>query len=310
MTAFAVLGSKGSPGVTTTALLLAALWPQPACLLEADPAGGDLRYWLPRDDGQPLRPDIGVVSLLAAQHTGSRADSGTDRALLAHTQLLPGGLPVLIGAGNPAQHQALTPTWPLLTGLLTHTDPGLDVVVDTGRAGPDPAVHGLLQSVPLRLLVCRPTVSSVGHARHTLDTLRHINPHTHLHDGGSQGAPVIAGTIAVVVIGSPTERDEVRTALSLPPEAIVGQLPWDPAAARALAGQWTRKLDRSPLVAAGRRLSEQLHTHLHADQYTPAGKSAGTPDQAAPPEPEPAPTVTTVEPMAASMVELMVEVKR
>ena len=67
MTAIALVSAKGSPGVTTTALLLAAVWPGGATLLEADPAGGDLRTQFSDPSGQPLRADRGVLSLLTAQ---------------------------------------------------------------------------------------------------------------------------------------------------------------------------------------------------------------------------------------------------
>ena len=43
MSALALVSAKGAPGVTTSALLLAAVWPSPSVLVEADWAGGDLR---------------------------------------------------------------------------------------------------------------------------------------------------------------------------------------------------------------------------------------------------------------------------
>ena len=43
----AVAADKGAPGVTTTAVALAAVWPRPVLLAECDPAGGDLVYRLP-----------------------------------------------------------------------------------------------------------------------------------------------------------------------------------------------------------------------------------------------------------------------
>lgn len=276
MTAVALVSAKGAPGVTTTALLLAALWPRAACLLEADPAGGDLRFWHTGADGQPLRPDIGVVSLLAAHRTGTGAVAGTaiDRSLLAHSQSLAGGLPVLVGAGSPAQHAALGPSWPLLTAGLNHTadsrpaagiDAGdrIDVIVDAGRLLPDPHQLRLLAAVPLVLVVCRPRLSAVAHTRDTLTALR--------ANGTKTG---------VLVIGSPAAREETRAALGVDERTVVGQLPDDPTAARALAGEWTRGLDRSPLVAAGRRLAADLHTRLHTSAQPPAAQLPALPDRA------------------------------
>ena len=40
MAVIALTSASGSPGVTTTALGLALLWPRPVLLVEADPTGG------------------------------------------------------------------------------------------------------------------------------------------------------------------------------------------------------------------------------------------------------------------------------
>lgn len=268
MTGLALVSAKGAPGVTTSALLLAALWPFPACLLEADPAGGDLRFWQNSIDGAPLRPDLGMVSLLAAYRAGAGADriSGPDRSVLAHCQQLPGGLPVLVGAGSPAQHAALGPCWPLLTTNLQNgrqdplaVDAGaardVEPIVDAGRLLSDEHQSRLLTAMSLVLVVCRPSVSGVAHTRDALAAL-----HAQRVDAG------------VLVIGTPTEAAQTQDALGLAPasgRSAVRQLPDDPAAARSLAGEWTRKLDRSPLVAAGRRLAAELHSQLHSSIHRP-----------------------------------------
>ena len=38
----AVASAKGSPGVTTTSMLLAALWPRPSLVAECDASGGSI----------------------------------------------------------------------------------------------------------------------------------------------------------------------------------------------------------------------------------------------------------------------------
>src|SRR5260370_41332100 len=83
---------KSSPGVTTTALALAAAWPAPQrLLLEADPAGGDLGPWL------GLPPSPGLVGLApAARHNH---DDGT---IWAHGQQATCGVH-LVGAPGGAQ---------------------------------------------------------------------------------------------------------------------------------------------------------------------------------------------------------------
>ena len=282
MTAIGLVGAKGAPGVTTSALLLAALWPRPAYLLEADPAGGDLRWWQSGSDGSPLRPDTGVVSLLAALRSGRPGQN----ELTTHAQQISGGLPVVVGVSNPSQHQALAATWPTLAALLTHPNDSFaghcegrgsaDVMVDAGRLGIDPATGGLLAALPVVLLVCRPTVASVAHARHALSTLRSLP---------SVGLPASRArheqqALGVIVIGTASDQAQVDTALTgtgtgsnSPPGRglFFGHLADDPAAAAGLAGQWTRRLDRSPLVASGRRLASDLHELLRRADPTPIG---------------------------------------
>src|ERR1700733_5524315 len=61
MALIAVAADKGAPGVTTTALSLAAVWPRPVLLAECDPAGGDLVYRLPAPGrGRPGRRRPGL----------------------------------------------------------------------------------------------------------------------------------------------------------------------------------------------------------------------------------------------------------
>ena len=55
----AVAADKGAPGVTTTAVALAAVWPRPVLLAECDPAGGDIVYRLPGEGGDRLDPRRG-----------------------------------------------------------------------------------------------------------------------------------------------------------------------------------------------------------------------------------------------------------
>ncbi|MDF0752962.1 hypothetical protein NLU14_22305, partial [Marinobacter sp. 71-i] len=61
---------KGSPGVTSTALALAAVWPRPVVLLEADPSGGDLAYRCKAAHGGPVAANKGLLQLAAAVRGG------------------------------------------------------------------------------------------------------------------------------------------------------------------------------------------------------------------------------------------------
>ena len=69
----ALCGDKGSPGVTTTALVLASAWAGQAVAVEADPAGGDLAIRLhPGGSALPETPTVLSVA------TAARADREHD----------------------------------------------------------------------------------------------------------------------------------------------------------------------------------------------------------------------------------------
>jgi hypothetical protein len=245
MTVLALASAKGAPGVSTSALLLAALWPQ-ALLVEVDPWGGDLRCRLTDATGGPLRPEVGVVSLLSAHNLTGVV---TDRSLTGHAQQLPGGLSVLVGPGSPAQAEALRGLWPqLAVAVQASADP---VVLDAGRIdGHGETYLQLLRATSRVLLVARADLASLVHARDLLDRL------------AGQGVPA-----EVLLIGTGADRDDVTRAVDSRP---VHLLPDDPAAARALtAGQWSRRLDRSPLVVAGRRLVTTLMQQLPGTALAP-----------------------------------------
>jgi len=243
-----VTAGKGSPGVTTTAVALAAVWPRPALLAECDPAGGDLPALLPGSGGAVLTATRGVVSLAAAART--QAHPNIDD----HVQVVDGGLPVLAGAASAAQVAALAPSWPAVIDSLAGLE-GADVIVDCGRYSPDDPTGLLIGVSDLTLVVCRATAASVGHAREVLVALGRRGDGSRPPD-----APV-----AVVVVGDQSEAREVGGALAPHTPAFVAALDHDPTAAAGLCGAWSRRLDRSRLVSAARVVARQ------ADHTLPAG---------------------------------------
>ncbi len=123
MTLIALASIKGSPGVTTAALAMAASWPtgRQVLLVEADPFGGDLapRYGKAATGG--------LASLFAAARRSLRPEDVWD-----HVDHLPGGLPVLFGLTGMHQAVANEKAWPVVVGALGDQDG--DVVVDVGSA--------------------------------------------------------------------------------------------------------------------------------------------------------------------------------
>ena len=257
--AVALVSAKGSPGVTTTALLLAAVWPTGATLLEADPAGGDLRTQFSDPTGQPLRPDRGVVSLLTAQAsagTSSDPDVLSGR-LMEHSQQLPGGLPVVLGPSNTSQVEALRPQWAWLADVLRETRRSQSVVLDAGRLS-DPSSLALtlplLRTCDVTVVVARANVTSLSHTRDLLGLL------------GQVGLPT-----RLLLIADARDTLDVPTALGIPVDTI-HVVPDDPVSAAALTGPWNRKLDRSRLLVAARRVAAALSNIPRHNTSGPEGE--------------------------------------
>jgi MinD-like ATPase involved in chromosome partitioning or flagellar assembly len=153
---------KGSPGVTTAALALAAAWPssRKVLLVEADPFGGDLA---PRH-GSTIT--AGLPSLFAAARRSLAPDAVWD-----HVDHLPGGLPVLFGLSGVQGATANEKAWPVVAAALGALD--ADVVVDAGRLLPNFAggTRELLEHSDVLVVVCDPTLEGIVHLRAALPSL-------------------------------------------------------------------------------------------------------------------------------------------
>ncbi|WP_432564540.1 hypothetical protein [Kineococcus sp. SYSU DK003] len=259
------LSAKGSPGVTTTALLAAALWPRPAVLLEADPAGGDVAARVPALDGGVLDPDRGLLPLLTSARRGLSAAQ-----VLEQTQHVAGGSRVVVGLGSSEQSLAAGAGWSALAVAVRGLDRGaepVDVVVDAGRVGAH-AVHlDLLRASDLVVLVVRAEVAAVLHARERLRAL-----------GGALRRPdgllPRLGTVVVADLRrrarDADEAADVLTAVGAWADDF-GRLPLDPAGARVFDGALASRPERTALVRAGRTLVTDLFTAAHGGT---AGRAA------------------------------------
>lgn len=231
MTVWAWMSVRGAPGVTTTALAAAAVWPQErrARLIEADPAGGVLasRY--------SLSEQTGTASLAAAARRVSRPE-----IVDQHSQELPGGLPVVL-APTSASHAAssLAVLVRQLPRML-QDDEDTDTLIDCGRVFPGSPAWTLAKAADRVLLVTPPTAEALSTARYaTAEWRTSIDP------------------LQVVVVGSsPYGPREVAMFLGHPTTAIAH----DPRAAAALSGNRSaRSLPRSALVRSVRTLVHELH---------------------------------------------------
>jgi MinD-like ATPase involved in chromosome partitioning or flagellar assembly len=252
MSLLAVAAGKDTRGVTTTALALAAIWPRPqgVLLAECDPAGGSLaaRY------GMSAAP--GLMTLASA---GRRQLQGAD--VTAHTQTLPGELPVLLGALRAEEAHALGRLWSSLAIALADLD--IDVIADCGRLDPDTPIAPILQAADVVLLVCEPTREGVLHLQGRIEALR-----------AHQLRP------AVVLLGEkPYTSDEVRQALAQPAGDVdvLGVIAHDVEAAAVLAGRpgSSRSLGRSLLLRSCRVIAAGLTRRLRINE--PWAPEADTP---------------------------------
>jgi MinD-like ATPase involved in chromosome partitioning or flagellar assembly len=219
----ALVSAKGSPGVTTTGLaMVAAAGAGDALLVEADPAGGDLECWC---------GPLGEPGLLAVATDVARdADSET---VAGHAVEVTGGVRAIVA---PTSESAATATIvPMVAGLgATLAMRDTTVVMDCGRWSPAHRASGLVGAAGLVVVVCRPTLDSIEHARGHIDALRRVNR-----------------AVAGLVVGGtqPYGPDEVAAALGVP---VVGVLPWDPRGVMALVedGASARAWQRSALARA------------------------------------------------------------
>jgi hypothetical protein len=227
VTLIAVCSLKGSPGVSTAALGLAACWPageQPV-LVECDPAGGDL---LARFG---LETFPGLVSLAAAVRRG--VEPGL---VWQHTQRLSGGLPVVVGPAGADQARAA------LAQLTAAGDGGVlrraadragtAVIADCGRVSGDGAVLDVLRAADVTLVLSRVHDDALAHLAAGLST-----------------APAWLREAAVVLVGDGFATQEVVDVLGV---EVVGRLPEDARGAGQLGGSAARKaaVARSPLTRA------------------------------------------------------------
>ena len=157
-------------------------------IIEADPAGGDIAA------RAGLALDPGLVTLAAA------ARKGLDPTSMArHIQPMASGIDVLVAPTDPSQTiSAVIAIGQPLAALLA--DRGGLTLIDLGRSNSSTAGLPLTRVADLAIVVCRPGVASVEHARLTLGGLR---------AAGVRAAALVIGT-------KPYSPTEIASALGEP----------------------------------------------------------------------------------------------
>lgn len=252
MALIVIAADKGAPGVTTTALALAAVWPRPVLLAECDPSGGDLVYRFPAVDGSALDPRRGLLTLAVTARRGLQPGQ-----LWEHTQKLSGGLDVLTGVINAEQGAGLGALWGPLGDLFAAL-PGGDVIADCGRLGPDGPQYDLLAKAAVVLLVTRPNPGDVIRLRDRAAAVAAA-----VSARGRRGL-----TPAVVVIADQRTlramAAEVGQTLAQGnvPAAVAGGIADDAKGAELLRGEWGGRLDKTLLIRTARETAQQLAASL------------------------------------------------
>lgn len=226
--------SVRSCGVTTLAAGVAMTWPEdrPRLLVEADPAGGTLAA------AAGLAPEPGLVSLAAVARRQGEPSLAFD-----HAQMLPGGVPVVCGPPSASRARSALS---MLSGLLARLgEIDAEVCLECGRLDQATGNVELFERSDLAVLACRPHLSDLSALWAFVD-----------ERFGAADCPVL-----VLVGDGPYPAKEITDVLGLD---VAGQLPWDPAAARAIgsAPVSSRQLTRTPLVRALRSLAGELARRL------------------------------------------------
>ncbi|WP_439681504.1 hypothetical protein [Embleya sp. MST-111070] len=244
MTVVAVLGNKGAPGATTTALALTLAWPlQPGhrvVMVEADPSGGS---FLAGALGGRIAAEWGLHQLGLAHRQGKLGDFFFRQLMdLSDNERL-----VLPGLASPDQAPSLTHTWDPLASLLAsleHAAIPHDVVVDLGRDGALGGSGVLARRADVVLCVVRSTLRSLNDAKPRIAALRRV-----LDERGTGGDAV---GLVVITEGGQYSPREISRELSAP---VVAVMPHDPERARVLSdgvGEANKRFMGSRWMAAAR----------------------------------------------------------
>lgn len=162
-----LFSAKGSPGVTSTALALAACWPRQVVLVEADLSGADLAYRCATPQGGVLDAQRGVMRLAAAVRGGHELRG---RHLLPDSDLLASGVRVVQGVQSAAQSRGLRSLWSVLAQVLS-TVADTDVLVDLGRVDHENPNLALAVDSDVVMPVASSSLESIMHLRHGLEDL-------------------------------------------------------------------------------------------------------------------------------------------
>lgn len=213
MALIALVSAKGSPGVTTTTLMLSAVWPRPVLVAECDPAGGDIAAGFYR--GAAEVPG-GVLAVASRLRRGVQPEEFFEHAMPLDEAQQRWVLP---GFRDPAQAGALASQWGAFAEACEAlAQQGMDVIADCGRLQAAYAPTELIRRAAAVGLVARPTLVALRATYPWVATLRaELADDTVSHSSRLQ-------LIVVGEKGTVTATELVRL-LDVP---LAGVVSWDP----------------------------------------------------------------------------------
>lgn len=242
-----LVSAKGAPGVTTTAMALAACATAQAdasgdrrpLLVELDPSGGDIEM-LTAVHGEPGLPHVFVA-------LRSRLDDDKVRGRAVEAPL--GVSALLSPAGGWAAEAAVSACSAQIGPALAGLD-GL-VIADAGRWSRSQRTAQRIFGSSVVMVVCHATPTSVQHARWLLEELRAALP-----------APAV-----VVVVGErPYRVAAVQAAFAVP---VLGPVAWNPKGVNELcvggSGSWRWRY--STLARSARGVLDELMASVREVGY-------------------------------------------
>jgi hypothetical protein len=251
----AVCSAKGSPGVTTLACALGAVWPndRQIVLAECDPSGGDIaaRFGLSAKRG---------MTTLVVDSRHSRDEVPLD--VRPHIQALPGGLEVLAGPTGAIASRTVGSELPNLLARARSSE--MDLILDLGRIQPGAAGQvAALAAAGQVVVVAHRTVESVASTRwisqlltRSEDILRSETTTGRSAKRGSKRSVSAQVGVAFSSNGLLLAED-AAIALGLDLLAII---PNDQLCAAAMRGEPVKssRLERSALVRAARSMVDAI----------------------------------------------------
>ncbi len=241
----AIASVSGSPGVTTTAVGLSLVWPQPVVLVDGDPhpsqavqAGFLCRQWVESNglnsviqwhrQGEPLARNLESLFVPLGSMSGQEAD-------------------FIPGFNHPKTAELFGPVWPDLVAALTHfSDSGRDVIVDCGRVSASGLPEPLVAAADLVLLVTKTSLPALAALQiHQGELMNQISLH---HKSLKL---VLSGG------GKPYSRTEIERQFGL---GVIGEVIHDPAKAAVLSEgrPASSRFSRSKLVSDYVKLADEI----------------------------------------------------